>query len=62
MPQHIRAKGPITTSLKSAARPLVWRFAPPAALLLLAGPSPQRRLALPATRLARPSGVPHCRF
>jgi hypothetical protein len=54
--------GHITISVNSAARPLVWRFGPLAALLLLAGTSPLRRRALPAARLASPSGAPNCRF
>jgi hypothetical protein len=51
-----------TTSLSTAARPLVWRFGPLAALLLLVGSSPLRRRALPATRLASPSGSPNYRI
>ncbi|WP_394509539.1 hypothetical protein [Roseateles sp. DXS20W] len=51
-----------TTSVNNAARPLVWRFAPLAALLLLVGWSPLRRRALPSARLASPSGAPHCRI
>jgi hypothetical protein len=51
-----------TTSVRSAARPLVWRFVPLPALLLLVGRSPLRRRALPATRLASPSGAPNCRI
>jgi len=54
--------GPITTPVNTAARSLVWRFGPLAVLLLLAGTSPQRRRALPATRLASPSTAPNYRF
>jgi len=60
--QHLAVLAPITTPVNTAARPLVWRFGPLAALLLLAGRSPQRRRALPATCFASPSGMLNCRF
>jgi len=62
MHQHLIQSTTFTTSVISAARPLVWRFGPLAALLLLVGMSPLRRRALPATRLARPSGASNYRI
>jgi hypothetical protein len=60
--QHLRANVSFTTSVSTAARPLVCRFGPLAALLLLVAKSPLRRRALPATRLASPSGAPNSRI
>jgi hypothetical protein len=60
--QHLGYFAAITPLVNSAARPLVWRFGPLAALLRLVGMSPLRCRALPAARLASPSGAPNCRF
>ena len=57
-----RLAAAFTTSVASAARPLFRRSEPLAALLLLVGMSPLRRRALPAARLARPSGAPNHRI
>ncbi|KQV95013.1 hypothetical protein ASC91_25635 [Pelomonas sp. Root1237] len=62
MHQHLGVWSVLTTSVNNAARPLVWRFSPLAALLLLVGMSPLRRHALPAARLASHSVVPNCRI
>ncbi len=47
---------------ESATHPIEPRFGALAALLLLAGMSPQRRHALPAHRIAAHSGASNCRF
>jgi len=47
---------------ESAKHPIEPRCAALAALLLLAGMSPQRRRALPARRIAAHSGVSNCSF
>jgi hypothetical protein len=47
---------------ESATRPIEQRCATLAALLLLAGTSPQRRHALPAHRIAAHSGASNCRI
>jgi len=47
---------------QSATHPSELRCAALAALLLLAGTSPQRRRALPARRSAARSGAFNCRF
>jgi len=62
MRRHQSQQASITTSMSNAARPLVWRFDPLAALLRLVGMSPLRRHALPAGRLASPSDAPNCRI
>lgn len=59
MLQKLMKSATLTTAATSAAHPLVWRFVPLAALLLLVGTRPLRRRALPATRPARPSGAPN---
>jgi hypothetical protein len=46
----------------SATHPIELRCGTLAALLLLAGMSPQRRRALPAHRIAAHSGASNCRF
>jgi hypothetical protein len=46
----------------SATHPIEPRCGTLAALLLLAGTSPQRRRALPAHRIAAHSGASNCRF
>lgn len=61
MHQHLVYLATFVTSVNSAARSLVWRFDPLAALLLLVGASPLRRRALPSGRLASPSTVPNYR-
>jgi len=62
MSQHRSGLAVFTTSMKNAAHPLGWRFGLLAALPLLVGTSPLRRRALPADRLASPSGAPNCRI
>jgi hypothetical protein len=62
MRQYLAPFATFTTSVTNAARPLVWRFDPLAALLLLVGKSPLRRRALPSTRFSSPSGAPNCRI
>ena len=47
---------------ESATHPIEPRCGTLAALLLLAGMSPQRRRALPAHRIAAHSGAPNCGF
>ena len=47
---------------ESATHPIEPRCGALAALLLLAGMSPQRRRALPAHRIAAHSGASNCRF
>jgi hypothetical protein len=47
---------------ESATHPIEPRCGALAALLLLAGTSPQRRLALPAHRITAHSGVFNCRI
>ena len=46
----------------SAAHPIAPRYGTLAALLLLAGMSPQRRRALPVPRITAHSGASNCRF
>ena len=46
----------------SATHPIGWRWNALAALLLLAGTSPQRRRALSARPIAALSGASNCRF
>jgi hypothetical protein len=60
MHQHVTYRSTFGTPMTSAAGPLVWRFKPLTALLLLVGTSPLRRHALPAARFASPSGLPNC--
>jgi hypothetical protein len=48
--------------VESATRPIELRYGALAALLLLAGMSPQRRLALPAHRITAHSGASNYRF
>jgi len=47
---------------ESATHPIEPRCGTLAALLLLAGMSPQRRRALPARRITAHSGASNCRF
>jgi len=46
----------------TATHPIEPRYGTLAALLLLAGTSPQRRRALPAHRIAARSGASNCRI
>jgi hypothetical protein len=58
----IRSHGHLRLSDDSATHPIEPRCGALAALLLLAGMSPQRRRALPAHRITVRSGASNCRF